>query len=383
MINRSKDSTTTVKVVCAILFVTFVFTYVYNFQYGLLEMIQYAWADGKTHYDRTIGAVIITAVMVLLSMVMAILTSLPQRINALIYFPAFLTLGLLTAVEQDGMVVTTSRAWLIAAPLMLVAYVVAVNVAKQYKPFLAPLRSTTFLSQPWWTNLFVMVAMMLLTFNMGNTDRTLHTRLAVENACQQRLWDKALAKGFPQYDNDSSLTMLRAMALANKGELGKRLFRYDITGDAGSLMPRKDHSVAFLQGNGYRLWQTIGFVPRDLAEPVTETLKRELRRHTARPAARDYLLCAYLLNKDLDGFMRVLPHFYAVNETLPQHYKEAYVMYCKKKNITGELRDYQDAAMDADYDDFMTVMRSQRSPKLRAAALRDAYFGTYWYYFYR
>lgn len=390
MRKNSKDSTTTVKVVCAILFITFVFSYVYSFQDGLLGMIQHAWSGGKTHYDRMIGALVISCVAAFVAGVTCVFVTLPQRLYALNYFPALVLLGLLTAVTVSGQVVATSSTWLIAAPLMFIAWIVTVKAAKGFQPFLVPLRSTSILSQPWWTNASILIMEMVLVFTMSNNDRTLHTRLDVERLCKVRQWDDALSVGFPQYDNDSSLTMLRAMALANKGELGESLFTYELTGQSDALLPKNDKSVAFLLGSSYRLWQTIGFVPRNLDESVYRIMSREIRRGTAKPAAKDYLLCASLMDRDLKRFVELLQKYYPIDDKLPQHYKEALILYRGKYRKEVEMtpvegeepKVFRSTAMEADYQDFMTVMRNEHNTVRRHSALRDAYFGTYWYYYF-
>ena len=380
MVNNTKDSTTTVKVVCAIIFIVFIVSYVFSFQGDLLTMTQNAWAQGQTHYHRGVGVAIITLVLSLVAFIVSLLVRLPQRTFSLIFFPSFLLVGLLTAVNVEGSSVSTSLAWLIASPVMLLLYAFLIGEIKSFQPFLTPLRSTVLLSHPWWTNIFILVCMMTLTYMMGNTDRTLHTRLKVERYCQHKEWDKALETGYPQYDNDSSLTMLRALALANKGEMGDRLFTYDITGGSTSLVPQRDKSVTFLLGNDIQLWRTIGVVPRNRAESMRDFLKREMRRGTVKAAARDYMLCSYLLDRDLKGFAMTLPSYYTINDSLPVHYAEAYVMYCEKYNVNDTL---MTNAMKADYADFLATMRAQPTHVLREAAIRSAYFGTYWYYYYK
>lgn len=380
MVNNTKDSTTAVKVVCAIIFIVFIVSYVFSFQGDILTMTQNAWAQGQTHYHRGVGVVIITLILSLVAFVVNLLAKLPQRTFSLIFFPSFLLVGLLTAVHVDGARVSTSLGWLIASPVMLVLYVLAIGQIKSCTPFLTPLRSTSFLSHPWWTNILLLVCMMCMTYMMGNTDRTLHTRLKVERYCQKKQWAKALEVGFPQYDNDSSLTMLRALALANTGEMGDRLFNYEMTGGSAALVPQADRSVVFLLGSDIQLWKTIGIVPRDKTEPMRVYLKRELRRRTVGKVAKDYILCSYLLDRNLKDFAATLPSYYAINDSLPVHYAEAYVMYCDKYNVPDTLLT---TAMKADYSDFMTTMRAQPSHQLREAAIRSAYFGTYWYYYYR
>lgn len=381
MANRSKDSTTAVKVVCAIIFIVFVVTYVYSFQGDLLAMTQHVWAKGQTHYHRGIGVSVIALVLSLLSLVVGFFVRLPQRVFSLIFFPAFVLLGLLTAVHVEGNSVHTSLYWLVAVPFMFLAYCFVIGQIERYRDFLTRLRGTGFLSHSWWVNILLLVGMMTMTYSMGNTDRTLHTRLKVERYCRQKQWDKALATGFPQYDNDSSLTMLRALALANVGQLGDKLFTYDVTGGSRALTPQPDHSVTFLLGSDKVLWRTIGIVPRDKGEAFGVFLKRELRRGTVNVnVARDYLLCSYLMDRNLKDFVAALPLYYNNADSMPVHYAEAYALYCDRFKTPDTLTTQ---AMKADYADFLAVMRTYKKPVLRDAAIRDAYFGTYWYYYFR
>lgn len=380
MVNAPKDSTAAVKVACAIIFVVFVVLYVFSFQGDLLAMTQNIWAKGQTHYHRGIGVAVITLILALISLIVGLMVHLPQRAFSLVFFPAFILLGLLTAVQVDGISVHTSMLWLVSTPVILIVYCLVIGQIRYYQPFLAPLRSTRFLSHPWWTNVLILVGMIILTYSMGNTDRTLHTRLKVERYCQQREWDNALEVGFPQYDNDSSLTMLRALALANVGQLGNKLFNYDVSGGSLALVPQPDHSVTFMLGSDKVLWRTIGVVPRDRGETLERFLKRELRRGTVNDVAKDYLLCSYLMDRNLEAFAAALPQFYHGIDSMPVHYAEAYVLYCDRFKEPDTLATQ---AMKADYADFLAVMRAYKQPELRDAAIREAYFGTYWYYYFR
>ena len=407
MQGKSKGSATAMKAVCAALFVVFVISYVFFYQCDVLAMTQYAWSDGLKHYDRIVGGVVITSVVFAVAVLTAMFSRLPLRFHTLCYFPSLILLGMLTAVRQEGSSVHGAWGWLAFGFLMLIIAVFSMRAAVSYKAYLQPLRAHSFLSHPWWINGLLFFLQILTVYAMGNNDRTLHTRLAVERYVSQRQYDMALRQGFPQYDNDSALTMLRAMALANTYDrdsvcqLGECLFKYEITGGSRSLIAHSDKSNAFLLGSGYGLWQTIGFVPFNRDEhPVVmigrqlqrermrqvvyndTLLSREKRDSVAKPVcskvAKDYLLCAYLLDRDLKGFAKALPSYYALNDSLPQHYREACVLY-------GRIMDktlYHDTSVEADYDDFLSVMRVNKNSQLRRSALRDSFFGTYWYYYY-
>ena len=249
-----------------------------------------------------------------------------------------------------------------------------------------------------------------MTFLMGNTDRSLHTRLKAEHYCKTRQWDRSLQAGLPQHDDNGAITMLRAMALANQGHLGDRLFYYNIPrgitsdclffGDVTDRTLRKAGRGTFLLSHGYRLWQTIGFVPRYRTESVRAILSRELHRerilsdslaadstaqethHLVKPVAKDYLLCACLIDRDLKSFMRILPQYYSITDDLPRHYREACLLYHRLNHLPLPVDKREMSVEIADYDDFCAILKANRDPVRRNAALRDSYFGTYWYYYY-
>lgn len=419
MSNIKNGSTTIVKIVCAIIFLLFTFSYVYFFQANLLEMIQFAWSEGVTTYEPLMGGIIITLTLGLLALVVSLFVKLPQRCHALIYFPSLLALGLLTAVKitADGSVVT-SPLWLIVSILLIVAYVPLVVSLKQFTPFLLPLRSTDFLSQPWWTNLMCLFIMFSGVYTMGNTNRSLHTCLALEHYVKVKDWDKALEYGIPQHDDLSYTTMMRMIALGNKGLLGEKLFNYRIT-----EVPTFHNN--FSLSYGYRLWQTLGFVPADQTHDPIRTLTSAIRQNEERmalhlvpvtvedsidtkkakdtgkkieektimkcdstfkpvvkDAAKDFLLCYYLMERKLPEFMKTLPKYYDDFETMPKHYREAYVLYKKVFQQTNSLGIDALRTEEADFTDFMELQRKYKDKIQKDAAMRDNFFGTYWCYYY-
>ena len=62
MSSNVKSSTVAIMTTCAIAFIIFVFCYLYFLQADLLALSQFAWSDGQTHYDRLVGAVLLTVV---------------------------------------------------------------------------------------------------------------------------------------------------------------------------------------------------------------------------------------------------------------------------------------------------------------------------------
>ena len=181
----------------------------------------------------------------------------------------------------------------------------------------------------------------------------------------------------------------------------KKLFSYNIKGGKYSLFPQRDKSCAFLLGDGYNLWLTLGFVPYDQSEDPVKILKRQIKREKERVALYndttltsedrekykkpkcnkrcvDYLLCTYLLDKNLTEFIKLLPQYYVLDEQMPKHYREACVLYA---NLMGKPV-YKDASVEADYNDYLSLVRTNKDKSRRLSEIRDNYFGTYWYYYY-
>ena len=111
------DGTITTRVVCAILFLTFTFAWLFWFQADILAVAQHGLSGGKTHYDRTVGAVITTAVLFLLQLLIYALTRLHQHAHALTYLPSMLLLAFMSSISHPF----SWGAWPWVGPILLVA----------------------------------------------------------------------------------------------------------------------------------------------------------------------------------------------------------------------------------------------------------------------
>ena len=395
--NKHNDSTALLKVVGAVVFLLFTFIYTYEIQCDLLAMIQYAWSDNQTHYDRLIGACIITTVLAIIALLVNFTTHFPEKIQPLVYLPSLVIIGLLTGVtpNETGSVHTTISSCIVAVITLILFLFLCINPQK-VDSILKDENEHGKVAGICLTNTCVFVFMIMLVYGMGNTDRQLHTRLTVERLCHQGRYTEALKTGLPQHDDDASLPMLRALALANTGELGEKLFSYNINPQdydgtpqsatpAPSILPFQN-ATRFLTCDSYSVWQTLGFVPRNHKEAPEKYLQRELRRHTARKPAQDYLLCTYLLKGDLAEFVRTIPRYYDMYQShLPEHYSEALVLYNDLIHGTDTLVNSACKIMPAhtaDYKDFRKLIRENKDQTLRTATLRDNYAGTYWFYYY-
>ena len=106
-------------IICAITFIVFVFCFLYYYEADVLTIAQHELSKGQTHYNRTVGAFLITIVLGLFSWGMFRLTKLRKRTHALVYFPALLTLAIISDVSQKVNEVFCFGAWTIIYPLLL------------------------------------------------------------------------------------------------------------------------------------------------------------------------------------------------------------------------------------------------------------------------
>lgn len=146
-------------------------------------------------------------------------------------------------------------------------------------------------------------------------------------------YQRALQVGERSDKTDRRLMLLRIDALGHEGQLGDRLFTYPLTGRSGSLAQR----------------------------------------------GGDYALCACLIDKQLDRFVRLLPKYYPTTENLPRHYREALVLYNHLR--ANPVIVYHDEVMDTDYRDMKTLERQYSKRSARQMAVFQQYEKTYWYYF--
>ena len=392
MRNYKRDSTTTLSVVCAVIFVFTIFTYLYSFQGDILGMMQYAWSDHQTHYDRLTGGLIFTAIACVISLLCALVTTLPERTKAFVYMPAMALCGMVTGgTVDDAGNVDISWGLVGFTVLLLLLYPYMSKVLNGISGMTRTARDGSTHITTWWSNILVMILLTVMMFSMGNTDRSLHTRLAVERLCHEGKYEEALEYGIPKYDHDEALPMWRAYALARlhgdkSAAMGERLFNYNIQNAQVSLLPAAGKEPHALLKDVYPVWQAIGFVPRKVNEAPEAYLSRELRRGTARTAARDYLLCTYLVRKDLPAFAERLVKYYDKETSLPQHYAEA-LLICRADGNVAKTEGLDSLkvndAVKADYHDFLSLLREKKPMKEKQADIRDNYFGTYWYYYYR
>ena len=376
--NYPANNGTLLQTACAIVFLLFVFVYLYFFQADLLSMVQHVLSGGATHYDRTIGTVIITAVLYLVHIGARRLGGLDRVCHALSYFPSLLLLAALTDVGVDFSVSPLRGLWLWLAPLLLAVYVfLSLAVKYNWIETLPPSYSAPI--SVLWKNLLLMACMFIAVCLCGNNDSVLHYRLRVERLLGSGAYSKALMVGEKSDETDASLTMLRAYALSRSGQLGERLFEFPLTGGSYALLP-DGKGVRCLLYPEDRIVRALSIRKKGDMTPMEYLLYIE-RNGLGRKPVTDYILCGYLLDRNIDAFVNAIRRKYSLTSpSLPKHYKEALTLYTHLRS--NPVLVYHNEVIDADYADFQNLEHKYTDARERESYVRDMYGDTYWFYYF-
>lgn len=362
---------------CAIFFLLFTFLYLYVYQGDLLAVAQHELSHGRTHYNVTVGAVLITVVLWLVQLGIYAFTQLRRHAHALTYLPSLLLLGILTDISPDIADGRYLGHWLWLFPLAMVAYGFVVWIVRQLETLEMPVTSWGLTSRMTWVNILQMVVFAMVTCWIGNSDIVFHYRARMENAIVRKDYGTASKVGYCEARTDSSLTMLRVVCLSQTGQLADHLFDYPLVGGSDAMLPN-GATTRLLMVSEKQLYASLGLVFREKMRPM-EYLEKLHARHRATALAHDWLLCAYLLDGRLDDFVAALPKYYDTTKELPKAYREALVLYNHQRQQPSLT--YHNALMEADYADFRRVGLAKKNPQERYAALRDVYGKTYWLYY--
>lgn len=376
--NYPANNGTLLQTACAIVFLLFVFVYLYFFQADLLSMLQHVLSGGATHYDRTVGTVVITAVLYLVHLGAKRLGGLDRVCHALSYFPSLLLLAALTDVEVDFSVNPLRGLWLWVAPLLLAVYVfLSLAVKYNWIETLPPSYSAPI--SVLWKNLLLMACMFIAVCLCGNNDSVLHYRLRVERLLGSGAYSKALMVGEKSDETDASLTMLRAYALSRSGQLGERLFEFPLTGGSYALLP-DGKGVRCLLYPEDRIVRALSIRKKGDMTPMEYLLYIE-RNGLGRKPVTDYILCGYLLDRNIDAFVNAIRRKYSLTSpSLPKHYKEALTLYTHLRS--NPVLVYHNEVIDADYADFQNLEHKYTDARERESYVRDMYGDTYWFYYF-
>lgn len=365
-----------VRTLCAILFLVFSFLYLYHYQADVIAYTQHVCSGGQTQYHRVIGTVLIIVTAFIIQFGLGRVLNRLNLLYAWSYIPSLMAIIALTGIRvQDGVWTFGTLKYLL--PLAIVAYALLsywllriCNIMKYMYRF-SP--ATVVIS-----NMSCMLISFSITLCAGNHDRSLHDRLRMERCVMEGEYGAALDVARHVSAMDNSVSMLTAYALSNKGELADRLFTYNMASGSSFLTPSGSGGRLLMMPSS-AIYKALGFWPmQDM--PASKYFDFLYRHHLGSKASFDYRLVSYLLDKRIDKFAASVQKAYDLGKPLPQHYREALVLYAHLRS--NPVLIIHDDVMEADFQDFQKLMRTHASKAELRNKVRDVYGNTYWFYYF-
>lgn len=362
--------------VCGSLFTFFTLLYLFVMQADLLAAAQHLLSKGRTVYSPLWGTVIITLLLLLLKGIFRRIMAYPLRFHALYYFPSCLVLGLLTStVPGVGWSVQLSANW-IWLTVCIFLYILVTWVVLQF-PDRKDGKQNVFSFL--WVNFLWLALQFCMVNSIADTNDVYHYRLKAARHLVEGQDSLALQVGAKSLHTDRSLTAMRMFALSREHLLGERLFDFPQYDGSQGLLPGLSDTT-FVHDWTKALYRHLGGKPGRNLKDNTRFLELLSRRPSATAAAKDYLLCAYLLDKNLDAFVSALPRCHEVNDDLPLHYKEALVLYNRLHGAPSVT--YKNSVIETNLNDFLHYGMQYTDATERSNRCRRMYGNTYWWYYY-
>lgn len=360
--------------ICNIVFVSFCFCYLYYYQADLLSLMQYTYSDGQTHYNRLWGAVL-TALLLLSVNLFAIRRNKDfHTFSAWTFFPSAILLTFITGGRQTE---DLNLSFGFIACISLIAVCLYVIFSRYIHNFLrsnSEKINNNSLIKNLWINLLIITVQFMYVCAFSNSDRLFHARLHLLQSLCEKDYDEALCTIDKLETSDRQLTTLIVYTLSKKNMLAERLFEYPLRGGSVSLLPDSTLTSKF----GFdEIYHHLNLkIPGNQIHNSIEFIKHGRGRNKQ---AADYILCGYLMDKNLDAFVENITKYYDINDLLPKHYREALTLYVHSHTAPKVI--FKNSIMDADFQDYQNMEHDITDTEERKNKLRDTYGNTYWYYY--
>ncbi len=365
-----------IPILCATYFVLFSFLYLYVFQCDLVLQVQFQASEDAIVYRPLWIAFLPTFLLTMLGLFLSrFLTWLPLRMKACVWFLPFMLLGVLThwRFPQFGDAGSVpSLFWILLAAF---SYVLLLLLARAYGD--SSKENGTFFTYA-WPNLLLMLVFAFVNISMSNTDITLHRTLHAARYLSSHKYERVLSSARYERQPSRQLTAMTAMALDKTDQLGERLFAYAQPYGSEGLIPQLSDTALF-----FNLPRAVGEhlgYKRGPKTSATFFLEVASQMPKAKPAMRNYLLAAYLLDRDLNKFSDLLLQGDTLSTALPRHYREALLL---RQQLYPETQPVlEDSVLNVDFQEFCHLLDKSGTKDEREMECRNRFGATYWYYYF-
>lgn len=363
-----------IRIICALLFASFSFLYIYMLQGELLALVQDHLAQGKTSNNTFVTALLITLLLIGLQYLLNRVGKLHGSYEAFSYIPSCVLLALITKI--DNTYSYSPKQWMLSLAIVAVLYVLVVWINRN--TFQSS--DTNFLGRL-SPNLAVLTALFVFTGWYGNNVPATQMELAAWKYTHAERYDKVLEIGTRSDDCNADLTALRNLALAKTGQMGTKLFAYPQPyGSAGLMMNR--YNVQTPSYGAKEFYGALGAYPYG-GESAAAFYHRMMVK-TDSVIYRDMYLSALLLDKNLQDFAAYITSTNHEGQSLtdaPVHYQEALMIYNEQHPFTP-VAFVPDEAVAQRYHDYLTLRETYALDPIALQNLCKRQFGdTYWYYY--
>ena len=334
-------------------------------------------SEGTTVYHPLLASLLVTLILGTIGLFISrLLYWLPLSMKASAWFFPFLLIGALTrwhfpqfgdAVEAVG--------WTPVIVLSIVYFVwlfvlhLFVDSSKENATF------STYL----WPNLLQLITFTIICVCLSNTDIVLHRTLKSVRQIEEQNYEEALQTARYEQHPSRQLSAATVLALSKTGQLGEALFAYSQPYGSEGLLPSLGDSSLFVN-LPLAVGRHLGYKKGDRTSAtfflqVIDTMPRR------RSAVRDYLLCAHLLDKKLDSFVERLQTDSLPVNTLPLHYREAWLL-SQHLALSAASDSLCDESLRGRFQDFQTLLNESGTKAERELRCRERFGTTYWTYYY-
>ena len=367
----------TVRIVCAVIFVIFSYTFLSIYQAPLLEVVYDITATGKLQYGEKVTAAIITFSLLFITLWLNKYAKFTREWEAMAYLPACVMLAFITSIDRTIYTgVEFSWSWVWIAIITVFIYVFASWVLKRVL-FMRIKDITRATNRIMWRNLLLLTILFCFTGFLSNNDENFKHEAMVYHFVKKGDYDNAQRVALRSHVASQELTAGRAYLLAHEGKLGDKLFTYPQYYGVEGLLPAEVQTSPLSASLVYDFLK----VTPVKGESVTAFLTRALSVDTASIAVKDYYLSALLLDKRIEEFVDSLTSFYDVSDTanIPLHYREAMFLCSKLFPVKGIA--FTDETLEKNYVELMKLEQEHDDIFVRSNFVRKFFGNTYWWYY--
>lgn len=380
---NKNSSTVAIRLMCAIVFLSFSFVWLYCFQADVLAAAQHVLSKGLTTYKPFVGAILITLVLQSLQLIVYALTRLRKRSHALTYLPSMLSLAVITDVNSDvdGQYTLGPLWWIL--PIVIALWLLLVFVARMLQSVEPDAEPKGLFSRAMWINMLTMALLIIIVVALSNSNAVFHYRMRAEARLLSGDYEGALQMGAKSLESDADLQMIRMYALSRTGELGERLFAYPVSSHSEAMLPVEGKSK-FVMYPSDSLYKFLGARPKGEMTTARYLELMQRRDSTVDHRIADYELCGLLIDKRIDDFVCQLRRYYSEGDTLdidrlPRHYREAMTLYTHLRSRPVVV--YYNSVMDEDWKNLQELEAQYPDLTERKGRVEEQYHDTYWYYY--